>query len=214
MVEAAGRVLGGEQVGRQRLTDPVLLRHCLWAGIRLAAERGFPIQFHVGYGDSDMTLHLTNPSLLTPLIRSTAGLGVDLLLLHCYPFQREAAYLATVFPHVYFDVGLAINYTGPSSATVIAEAMELAPFTKVLYSSDAFGLAELFFLGALLFRRGLASTLDAWIRSDHCSAAEAETVARLVASDNAARVYRLPCDWLPPAQTTTPESIDFGSLIK
>jgi hypothetical protein len=192
VVAAAGRAMKLGEAGSGRLTDPTLLRHCLWAGIRLAQERGFPIQVHVGYGDSDLTLHLTNPSLLTPLIRSTAGIGVNLVLLHCYPFHREAAYLAAVYPHVYLDVGLAINYTGPSSPTVIAEAMELAPFTKVLYSSDAFGLAELFYLGAVLFRAGLAATLDSWIRSDNCSVKEAERVAGLVASGNATRIYPLP----------------------
>lgn len=191
VVEAAGLVLSRREAGPRRLTDPTLLRHCLWAGIRLAEERGLPIQVHVGYGDTDLTLHLTNPSLLTPLIRSTASTGVSLVLLHCYPYHREAAYLAAVYPHVYLDVGLAINYTGPSAQTIIAETMELAPFTKVLYSSDAFGLAELFYLGALLFRRGLTATLDGWIRSDNCSPGEAERIAQLVAAGNATRIYPL-----------------------
>ena len=188
VVAAAGRAL---RRPTERLTDRTLLRHGLWAGIRLAGERGLPIQVHVGYGDSDLTLHLTNPSLLTPLIRSTAGTGVNFVLLHCYPYQREAAYLAAVYPHVYLDVGLAINYTGPSSPAIIAETMELAPFSKVLYSSDAFGLAELFHLGALLFRRGLAATLDGWIAADNCSAEEAERIAQLVAAGNATRIYPL-----------------------
>ena len=192
VAEAAGRAMKVGEAGSWRLTDPTLLRHCLWAGIRLAEERAFPIQVHVGYGDSDLTLHLTTPSLLTPLIRSTARMGVNLVLLHCYPFQREAAYLAAVYPNVYLDVGLAINFTGPSSPSVIAEAMELAPFSKVLYSSDAFGLAELFYLGAVLFRSGLAATLDSWIRSDNCSVQEAERIAGLVASGNATRIYPLP----------------------
>ena len=192
VVEAAGRVSGEGKGAAARLLDPVLLRHCLWTGIELARERGLPLQVHAGYGDPDLTLHLTNPSLLTPLFRSTASSGVNVVLLHCYPYQREAAYLAAVFPHVYLDVGLAINYTGPSSARIIAESMELAPFSKVLYSSDAFGLAELFYLGALLFRTGLGATLDGWIRDDHCSPAEAERIARLVATDNAARIYPLP----------------------
>ena len=188
VVAAAGRAL---RRPTDRLTDRTLLRHGLWVGIRLAQERGLPIQVHVGYGDSDLTLHLTNPSLLTPLIRSTAGGGVNLVLLHCYPYHREAAYLAAVYPHVYLDVGLAINYTGPSSPAIIAETMELAPFSKVLYSSDAFGLAELFYLGALLFRRGLAATLDSWVRSDNCSSEEAERIAHLVAAGNATRIYPL-----------------------
>jgi uncharacterized protein len=192
VVEAAGRAIKLGEAGSWRLTDPTLLRHCLWAGIRLAQERGLPLQFHVGFGDSDITMHLNNPSLLTPLIRATLGTGVNLVMLHCYPFHREAAYLAAVYPHVYLDVGLAINFTGASSANVIAESMELAPFTKVLYSSDAFGLAELFYLGAHLFRSGLAATLENWIRADHCSAAEAEHISRLAASENAARIYPLP----------------------
>ena len=192
VAEAAGRAMRLWQAGSGRLTDQTLLRNCLWAGIRLAQERGLPIQVHVGFGDSDLTLHLTNPSLLTPLIRSTADTGLNLVLLHCYPYHREAAYLAAVYPHVYLDVGLAINHTGPSSAGVIAESLELAPFTKVLYSSDAFGLAELFYLGSVLFRSGLAATLDAWIRAGNCSAQEAERIARLIASENAARIYPLP----------------------
>jgi predicted TIM-barrel fold metal-dependent hydrolase len=192
VVAAAGEFLRGREAGHQRLTDPTLLGFGLWTGINLARERGLPIQVHVGYGDPDITLHLTNPSLLTPLIRSTVDHDVKLVLLHCYPFHREAAYLAAVFPHVYLDVGLAINYTGASSAQVIAEVMELAPFTKVLYSSDAFGLAELFYLGALLFRAGLAATLNDWIRTDHCSTADAEHIAKLAAAGNAARIYPLP----------------------
>jgi uncharacterized protein len=192
VVEAAGQVMKLGETGSWRLTDRTLLMHCLWAGIRLAQELGFPIQLHVGYGDSDLTLHLTNPSLLTPLIRSTVGMGVNFVLLHCYPFHREAAYLAAVYPHVYFDIGLAVNYTGPSSPDVIAQSLELTPFTKVLYSSDAYGLAELFYLGSVLFRTGLAATLDAWIRSDNCSVQEAERIVGLVASGNATRIYPLP----------------------
>ena len=38
--------------------------------------------------------------------------------------------------------------------------MELAPFGKLLYSSDAFGLPELYLLGAHTFRVALAEVLD------------------------------------------------------
>ena len=63
-----------------------------------------------------------------------------------------------MFPQVYLDVGLTLHYVGPARAeAVLAEAMELAPFSKLLYSSDAFGLAELYLLGALTFRTALAA---------------------------------------------------------
>jgi hypothetical protein len=69
--------------------------------------------------------------------------------------------------------------------------MELAPFGKLLYSSDAFGLAELHHLGAVLFRRALGEVLDDWVSRDECSVEEAERIAELVGRANARRIYRL-----------------------
>jgi uncharacterized protein len=170
-----------------RLDDPVIVRHLLWA----AVDRACAIQFHIGYGDADVDLHRCSPLLLTEFLRRTRASGARVLLLHCYPFHREAGYLAQVFPHVYFDVGLAINYTGSRSVEVIAETLELAPFHKILFSSDAFGLAELYHLGALLFRRGLELALEAFAERDGWPVAERRRVAELIAWRNARRVYRL-----------------------
>lgn len=172
-----------------RLTNPVLLRFGIYAGAELARDRGMPLQVHSGWGDPDLTLHLANPSLLTDLVKELGRMGVNVVFLHCYPYHREAAYLAAVLPNVSFDVGEAITYLGPSATRLLAEALELAPFTKQLYSSDAFGLAELYLVGAAQFRRGLAEVLGAWIADGRCSAADAERIARLVAVENAARIY-------------------------
>jgi hypothetical protein len=172
-----------------RLTDPVLLRHAIWTGVDLAAGTGLPLQLHAGFGDPDLTLHEANPTLLTELVQAIGAKGVDLVFLHCYPYHREAGYLAAMFPNVYLDLGSVLNYTGPSSARVFAEAMELAPFTKHLYSSDAFGVAELHYLGSVLFRRALAQTLDGWIDDDACTADEADRIASLIAGGNARRIY-------------------------
>jgi uncharacterized protein len=185
---AAGQWLQRREAGGLHLTDPVLLRHLLWVG----AERGLPLQFHVGYGDPDLTLHRCNPSLMTEFIRKIQGRHIPVMLLHCYPYHRTAGYLAHVFPHVYLDVGLAVNYTGARSRAVIAESLEVAPFSKVLFSSDAWGPAELHYLGAMLWRRAMASILGDWVGSGEWSAADAERVAYLVAAGNAKRVYRLP----------------------
>jgi predicted TIM-barrel fold metal-dependent hydrolase len=189
VVDAAARWLSKDPP--PRVEDPVLLRHGIWTGAELARDRGLPLQVHAGYGDPDLTLHLTNPSLLTDLVRALGKLAVDVVFLHCYPYHREAAYLAAVFPNVHFDVGQALNYTGPSAGRVLAEAMELAPFTKQLYSSDAFALAELHYLGAVLFRRNLGTILGSWVRRDECSAAEADRIAELLGRANARRIYRL-----------------------
>src|SRR5262249_59315655 len=79
--------------------------------------------------------------------------AVPLMLLHCYPYHRQAGYLAHAYPHVYVDVGLAINHVGARAPAVVAESLELAPFGQVLFSSDAWGPPELHYLGALLWRR-------------------------------------------------------------
>jgi predicted TIM-barrel fold metal-dependent hydrolase len=178
------------RTGRVRVDDPTLLRFGLWSGVDL----GLPIQLHTGYGDADLDLHRCDPLLLMPWLRLIEHSGVDILLLHCYPFHRQAGYLAQVFGHVYFDVGLAINYTGARSEAVIAESLELAPFSKILFSSDAWGPAELHYLGAELWRRGTASALARWVDSGEWSAADALRVARMIARDNAIRVYRLDDD--------------------
>ena len=184
---AAECIRQAASVDSLRLTDPVIIRFGWWEAI----DRSVPIQLHVGYGDPDVDLDRCNPLLLTDLFRLARGSGATFLLLHCYPFHREAGYLAHVFEHVYCDVGLAITYTGAQSVQVIAESLELTPFHKALFSSDAFGAAELFHLGALLFRRGLASALERW-GGAAWPQQEQERVAAMIASGNAQRVYRRP----------------------
>jgi hypothetical protein len=185
---AAARWLRAIEAGQPpRVSDPVLLRHIIWAGL----DCGLPLQFHTGFGDPDARLHRSDPSLLHDFLAATRGSGASVMLLHCYPYHRQAGYLANVFPHVYMDVGQALNHVGARSAAVLAEALELAPFHKLLYSSDAFGLAELHYLGAMGFRRDLARVLDSFVSRDAWSAADAERVAALIGTGNARRVYRL-----------------------
>jgi hypothetical protein len=176
---AAGRWLrdGG------RLRDPVLLRHLLWAGV----DRGLPLQLHTGFGDPDLDLARCDPALLTGFLRATRDTGTDVMLLHCYPYHRQAGYLAQAFPHAYLDVGLALNHAGSRAEAIVAESLELAPFHKVLYSSDAYGPAELHHLGAVTFRRAFETVTGSWGWPPR----ETARVAELVGSLNARRVYDL-----------------------
>ncbi|MBW4720131.1 amidohydrolase family protein [Saccharothrix obliqua] len=173
--------------GGRRCADEVLSRFLVWE----ALERGLPVQFHVGYGDRDVTLHRADPSLLTDLLRATERLGVPVLLLHNYPFHRTAGYLAQVFPHVFVDLGLATHNTGHQASRVLAEALEIVPFGKFLFSTDAFGLAELYHLGALFFRRALSDFLLVGMRRQAFTEADAVRISHLIGSENARRAYRL-----------------------
>ena len=187
---AAGRWLanaGSNGSGAPRLADETLQRFLVWCGVDLR----LPVQFHVGYGDSDVDLHRCNPLLLTPLLRAIQPTGVPVMLLHNYPYHREAGYLAQVFPHVYVDAGLATHNLGARAPALLAEALELAPFGKFLYSSDAFGLPELYYLGAALFRSALSAFLRSGLEEDLFTERTAARLARMLCADNAKRAYRL-----------------------
>jgi predicted TIM-barrel fold metal-dependent hydrolase len=166
----------------------VLLRFLLWAGM----DRGLPVQIHTGFGDPDVDLRRSDPLLLRGFCELTQERAVPLMLLHCYPYHRQAGYLAHAYPHVYVDVGLAINHVGAQAPAVVAESLELAPFGQVLFSSDAWGPPELHYLGALLWRRATAGVLGSWVESGDWTLADAILVAEMIGARNARRVYRLP----------------------
>jgi uncharacterized protein len=182
VIEAAAR---WRDAGSRRLTDRTLLRFGLHQGLRL----GKPLQVHVGFGDRDADLHRTNPLLLLDFLRASGQ--TPIMLLHCYPFEREAGYLAQAFNNVYIDAGLSINHLGARSPALIARLLELAPFRKILYSSDAFGPAELHYLGARLWRTGMTRVLAGLVAADDWAERDARRVVDLIAHQNARRVYRL-----------------------
>jgi uncharacterized protein len=183
--EVAGAAARWRDGGGLRLRDRVLLRFGLHQALRL----GKPLQFHVGFGDRDCDLHKANPLYLLDFLRQSGE--TPIVLLHCYPYEREAGYLAQAFNNVYLDGGLSINYLGARAPAFIARLLEMAPFRKILYSSDGFGPAELHFLGARLWRKGIHRVLRGFVEDGDWSEADAIRVVDLIAHENAARVYRL-----------------------
>ncbi len=162
--EAAGRWLRTRRRGEVP-TDAVLGRHLLWS----AVATGLPLQ-----------LHCPDPQRLTGFLRATASRGADLVLLPDPWHRRQAAQLAAAFPHVYADVG-----TWPE------ETLREAPFGKLLFSTGARGLAELYVVAARLFVRAMERLMGDWVADGWCRAAEAGRIASLVAAGTARRVYRL-----------------------
>lgn len=171
--------------GGVRLQDRVLLRFGLHQALRL----GKPLQFHVGFGDRDADLHKANPLYLLDFLRQSGN--TPIVLLHCYPYEREAGYLAQAFNNVYLDGGLSVHYLGARSPAFIGRLLELAPFRKIVYSSDGFGPAELHFLGATLWRSGIQRVLRGFVERDDWCETDALRVVDLIAHGTAARIYRL-----------------------
>jgi predicted TIM-barrel fold metal-dependent hydrolase len=174
------------------------LRPALLAALEANEETGdpLPVQVHTGFGDSDLLLPAARPGLLKPLIerfRTTTW-----VLLHCYPFVREAGWLAHVYGNVFFDVSLTIPHVARPAAALY-QALELAPVSKLLYATDASRTPELYLLGARWWRESLAEVLPALLPDD-AAAAEA---ARMILRENALAVYRLG----PGAGSNSPRTI-------
>jgi predicted TIM-barrel fold metal-dependent hydrolase len=182
---AAGRWLAQPQPAR--LDDPVLLRFVLWCGI----DRGLPLQIHTGFGDRDLRLAASDPALLQGFLAAAEPSGVPIVLLHCYPYHRQAGWLAQVFPNVFVDVGLTLAQVGARAEAVLAEFFELAPFGKLLFSTDGSVLPELFLVGAAQFRHGLGRLLATWVADGAVPPGDAVRIATMVGAGNARRLYGL-----------------------
>jgi len=188
-VEAVSAALAGWSPG-SRLEDVVLLRHCLWVGVEVAEDLGIPLQLHSGFGDRDLELWRADPTRFTPWLRRIPS-SVNVCFLHCWPYHRQAAYLAAVYPNVYIDTGEVNTHAALGYDRILAETLEVAPFEKVLYSSDAFGLPELYYIGSMRFRSALSSLLEDWRRRGFCSLSDAVEIASAIGRSNAERLYRL-----------------------
>jgi predicted TIM-barrel fold metal-dependent hydrolase len=176
---------------RVRLADKPLndwvVRTTLTEAVRIAR----PVQFHTGFGDPDLDLRLANPLHLRPLFEDPAFRNVPIVLLHAgYPFTREAGYLAAVYRNAFVDLGLAIPLLSVAGmAGVIRACLELTPLSKLLFSTDAHVIPDLFYLGATWGRRALAAELDRAVHDGDLTPREAEEAAELIVGGNAQKLY-------------------------
>jgi uncharacterized protein len=158
--------------------DPVVV-YALEANERTG--RPLPVQVHCGFGDSDLYLPRADPGHLKPVLERFAE--TPFVLLHCYPFVREAGWLAHVYGNVWFDLSLTIPHVS-RPAEMVRQALELAPVSKLLYASDAARTPELYYLAATWWREALGEVLPELLEGD-----EAEAAARMILRENALGIY-------------------------
>jgi uncharacterized protein len=174
-----------------RLTEKHLIDFLLQEALLVAAKHRLPVQLHTGFGDPDLDLRLANPVYLRPLLESPKYRNTPLVLLHAsYPYMQQAGYLASVYPQVYLDFGLAIPFLSVSGMReTMRQLLELTPTTKLMYSSDAHSIPELYYLGAKWGRQILGEVLDRAIADSDLTTAEAEDIALAILHDNACGLY-------------------------
>ena len=163
----------------------------LCRALEMSIELKVPMQLHTGFGDLDIAFNARNPALLFDLLKVEPYRRAIVVFIHCYPFVDDAAYMAAILPGVYFDLSLTFPYTHQLAAHWLSRALTVAPASKLLYGSDGFALPEIHWLAAKLFRRALREVLEGLVSEGFLREKEAWEFARLLAAENARRIYRI-----------------------
>ncbi len=176
-----------------RLAHKPLIDYLLHIAFAQAAQQQVPIQFHTGYGDNDTDMRLGNPLHLRDVLERRDYQTMPIILLHeSYPYTQLGAYLAAVYPHVYFDLSYTIPFVEKLEMLAFTrQALSVAPASKLMYSSDGINIPEMHWAGAIRGRSVLAQVLQEMIDADELDELQAFSLAQDVLHDNAYKVYRL-----------------------
>lgn len=179
--------------GKLRIQQKPLIDYLLHIAFLQAAEQNIPVQFHTGYGDNDTDMRLGNPLHLREVLENKAYEGMPVVLLHeSYPYTQLGAYLAAVYPQVYFDLSYTIPFVDRLEMLAFTrQALGVAPASKLMYSSDGIFLPEMHWAAAIRGRSVLGQVLGEMIENDEIDEQQGYQLALQVLHDTAYTVYRL-----------------------
>jgi hypothetical protein len=180
------------RAGILRVASKPLLDFLIVIAVEAAARQEVPIQFHTGLGDPDLDLTKVDPAALRLLFSDTYRAAPIVLLHSGYPYARSMAYLAAMFPNVYADFGeVQLFVAGRDLLAIARELIGLAPASKLLFSTDASLIPELYWLGAQAGRHALGQVLDESIADGIVDERTALEMADMILWRNSERVYGL-----------------------
>lgn len=183
---------GQYRIQHKGLNDCLVISACrLLAANYKQTSIAKPIQFHTGLGDSDMSLLKSNPAHMQPLI--AAFPTVQFVILHSsYPYTREAGYLAAVYKNAFLDIGEIFPMVSiEGQVAAIKQAMELAPFSKLLWSTDGHHFPESYWLANKQFRHVLFRVFKDLLAEEVITIEEATRAIRDIMFENSNRIYYL-----------------------
>ena len=173
-----------------RIEEPVLLDWVIHLAATVAGEHDAPLQVHSGFGDPDAHPTFVDPARAYDFCR--AHPGTDVVFLHAgYPYTRKASYIVSVLENAYLDLGMTIPFIQHGTEDLLRGALELAPTSKLLYSSDGFVVPEWYYLAARRFRSALETVLVGLVEDGYLDETDAERIARQLMRENALDVYDL-----------------------
>jgi hypothetical protein len=118
---------------------------------------------------------------------------MPIILLHeSYPYSQLGAYLAAVYPHVYFDLSYTIPFVDKLEMLAFTRsAISVAPASKLMFSTDGIHIPEMHWLGAIRGRSIIAQVLDEMMDADEINEEQAYNIAQQILHDTAYAVYQL-----------------------
>ena len=179
--------------GQLRIAHKPLIDYLLHIAFQQAAEQELPVQFHTGYGDGDTDMRLGNPLHLRDVLERKDYQPMKVVLLHeSYPYTQLGAYLAAIYPHVYFDLSYMIPFVDRLEMLAFTrQALGVTPASKLMYSSDGIHVPEMHWAGAIRGRSIIGLVLQEMIDADEIDQEQAYDLALQILHDTAYTVYRL-----------------------
>lgn len=156
----------------------------------LSAARQFdrPVHIHCGGGDPDIVLTHAHPQDLFALLREHSDQPI--VLIHAgWPWTEEAAFIASILPHVYLDISVMVPWGSLAIDQKLEVLLGVAPPAKVLYGSDEASEPEVIWLAARVAREALGRVLGTAIDRRWLDEREARAIAEGVLARNTQRLH-------------------------
>lgn len=154
---------------------------------RRAGEHGIPVIFHTGLGNDDV--RAGHPVHLLPLIDRHPG--TTFVLLHAsFPYWQELAAIAGRRSNVMFDMSWSPLLSRNTFANLFSQAVELVQGTKFLIGHDVSTIEHMAGTHRITVE-AITEVLAAKVQQGYYSPGAAEQMVRLLARENAERVFRL-----------------------
>ena len=146
------------------------------------------LHIHCGDGDPDVVFARSRPQDLYGFLKRYRRQPI--VLMHAgHPWSEEAAYIASILPHVYIDLSVLIPWASLDIESHLTQLIGMMPSSKLLYSSDQVYEPELFWLPARFARRALERALSAAADADYLTLAAAQAIGRGILADNTRRLH-------------------------
>ncbi|MFM9107338.1 MAG: amidohydrolase family protein [Chloroflexota bacterium] len=171
------------------MASKMLRDHLIFRTLRLCRDLGVSFHIHTGIGDPDIVLARCNPALLNETLKQPQYRETRVVLIHTYPYVEEASWMASALPNVWMDLSEGVPFAVVATDRIFEKALDLAPFNRIFFGSDAFSGPEQTWLAAKVSRQALARVLGTLHARGYITEAEGPEIAEAILIGNARRMY-------------------------